>query len=62
MRSDDKIYTLSIILMIIFTVTFVGVEFFSLSLFTLGFIFFGIPVIVTSAIFWYDIVDSFLNS
>jgi len=62
MRSDDKICTLSIILMVVFIAIIVGIEFFNLSMFTLGFMFFGIPVIVTSAVFWYDLIDSFINS
>jgi len=63
MRSnDDKFYTLSIILMIVFMAIVIGVEFFGLSIFTLGFIFFGFPVIVMAAVFWYDLLDSFLNS
>jgi len=62
MRRDDKIFTLSIILMIVFIAILIGVEFFNLSMFTLSFIFFGIPVIVMSAVFWYDLINSFLNS
>jgi len=62
MRSDDKFYTLAVIFMIIFTIVFVAIEFFNLDMLVVGFIVFGIPVITMSAVFWYDLINSFLNS
>ena len=62
MRAEDKFYTLSVIFMVFFTAIFIGVEFFNIDMFMVGFILFGIPVIVTSAVFWYDLIDTFLKS
>lgn len=62
MKADEKFLTIAFIFMTIFTSIFIAVEFFNLSMFIVGFILFGIPLITMSAVFWYDLFNSFLNS
>jgi len=59
--SDSRFYALSVIFTVLLALVFIGIEFFSLSMFVVSFIVFGVPVIVTSAVFWYDLLDSLLS-
>lgn len=61
MRGDEKFCALSLILVIVFIAMIIGFEVFNISMFTLGFIFFGIPMIVMVSVFWYDLIDSLLD-
>jgi len=61
MTFEEKIYTLFFIFLAFIITIFIGTKLFSLDIFYLAFLFFGIPIIVTSIVFWYDLINSFFS-
>lgn len=59
--SERKFYVLTVIFMSFFSSVFIGIELFGLSPLVGAFVFFGIPIIISSVIFWYELVEFFLD-